>query len=87
MDLLNHDIAHEFPEHLEKMRVLKSTDAHFAKLFDEFDEDNHAIKKYELGGAVISEAGLEALKKKRLYLKDQIYQLLLKAAPVSDSTK
>ena len=43
MDLLNHDIAHEFPEHLEKMRTLKSSDAHFAKLFTEYDEDNHAI--------------------------------------------
>jgi uncharacterized protein len=87
MDLLNHDIAHEFPEHLEQMRFLKSSNGHFAKLFDEFDEDNHAIKKYELGGAAISEEALEVLKKKRLYLKDQIYQMLLKAKPVSDSTK
>jgi uncharacterized protein len=77
MDLLNHDIAHEFPEYLEKIRSLKSSDAHFAKLFDEYDQDNHAIKKYELGGASISEDALESLKKKRLKLKDQIYQRLL----------
>jgi uncharacterized protein len=77
MDLLNHDIAHEFPEYLEKIRSLKSSDAHFAKLFDEYDQDNHAIKKYELGSAVISEDALEVLKKKRLKLKDQIYQRLL----------
>ena len=44
MDLLNHDIAHEFPEHLEKIHSLKTTDAHFAKLFDEYDDDNHAFK-------------------------------------------
>lgn len=79
MDLLNHDIAHEFPEHLDKMRTLKSTDAHFAKLFNEYDEDNHAIKLYELGGGVISEDALEVLKKKRLNIKDQIYQRLLQA--------
>ena len=77
MDLLNHDIAHEFPEYSEKMRDLKMTDAHFAKLFNEYDEDNHAIKKYELGGAVISDEALEIMKKKRLNLKDQIYQRLL----------
>ena len=77
MDLLNHDIAHEFPEHLEKIHTLKTSDAHFAKLFNEYDEDNHAIKKYETGGAVISEEALETLKKKRLNLKDQIYQRLL----------
>ena len=79
MDLLNHDIAHEFPEHLEKIHTLKTSDAHFAKLFNEYDEDNHAIKKYELGGAVISEEALEELKKKRLNVKDQIYQRLLQA--------
>ena len=77
MDLLNHDIAHEFPEHLEKIHTLKTSDAHFAKLFNEYDEDNHAIKKYETGGAVISEEALEMLKKKRLNLKDQIYKRLL----------
>lgn len=77
MDLLNHDIAHEFPEFLDKMRALKISDAHFAKLFNEYDEDNHEIKKYETGGAVISEDALEDLKKKRLNLKDQIYQRLL----------
>ena len=79
MDLLNHDIAHEFPEHVEKIRDLKSNDAHFAKLFNEYDEDNHAIKKYELGAAVISEEALEDLKKKRLNVKDQIYQQLLQS--------
>ena len=79
MDLLNHDIAHEFPEHQEKIRDLKSSDAHFSKLFNEYDEDNYAIKKYELGGAVISEEALEDLKKKRLNVKDQIYQRLLQA--------
>ena len=79
MDLLNHDIAHEFPEHAEKIHALKTTDAHFAKLFNEYDEDNHAIKKYELGGAVISDEALEDLKKKRLILKDQIYQRLMEA--------
>lgn len=77
MELLNHDLAHEFPEHLEKMRELKMSDAHFAKLFSEYDEDNHAIAKYELGGAVISDEALETLKKKRLKTKDDIYRLLL----------
>jgi len=76
MDLLNHDLAHEFPEHVEKMRELKMSDAHFAKLFSEYDEDNHAIAKYELGGAVISDDALDSMKKKRLKTKDEIYRLL-----------
>ena len=77
MDLLNHDLAHEFPEHLEKMRALKVNDAHFARLFAEYDEDNRAIARYELGAAVINDDALEDLKKKRLKTKDEIYQRLL----------
>ncbi len=77
MDLLNHDLAHEFPEHVEKMRALKGSDARFGKLFSEYDEDNHAIKKYELGGGVITDEALEVLKKNRLKIKDEIYQRLL----------
>ena len=79
MDLLNHDLAHEFPEHMEKMRELKATDAHFAKLFTEYDEGNYDVKKYELGAAAISDEGLEELKKKRLVLKDEIYKILQRA--------
>ena len=77
MDLLKHDLAHEFPEHLEKMRALKGSDAHFAKLFNEYDDMNHSIKNYELGAAVISDDALEVMKKTRLNTKDQIYQRLL----------
>ena len=76
MDLLNHDLAHEFPEHVDKIRELKGSDAHFAKLFTDYDECDYDVKKYELGAAVISEDALEELKKKRLLLKDEIYQTL-----------
>ena len=79
MDLLNHDLAHEFPEHLEKMHTLKTTDTHFARLFEAYDENNHAIKKYELGGAAISDEALELMKKQRLSTKDEIYKRLIAA--------
>ncbi len=76
MDLLNHDLAHEFPEHLEKMRELKANDAHFSMLFAEYDVGNHDVKKYELGAVAISDEALEELKKKRLLVKDEIYAIL-----------
>lgn len=76
MILLNHDIAHEFPEHLEKMHQLKASDPRFARLFADYDQDNHAITKVEQGTAAISEEALEVLKKRRLKLKDEIYEIL-----------
>ncbi|MES2508516.1 MAG: DUF465 domain-containing protein [Pseudomonadota bacterium] len=78
MDLLNHDLAHEFPHHLDKMRELKTHDPHFAELFKRYDEDNHAIANLEKSGIAISDEGFEELKKRRLKTKDEIYQRLLK---------
>lgn len=76
MQLLNHDLSHEFPKHLEKMRVLKLADKHFDRLFTQYDEKNYAITKYEQGVGVIADDALEELKKQRLKTKDEIYQIL-----------
>ena len=76
MQLLNHDLSHEFPEHLEKMRALKLADKHFDRLFTHYDEKNVAITKYEQGVGVITDDALEELKRQRLKTKDKIYQIL-----------
>jgi uncharacterized protein len=76
MDLLKHDLAHEFPEYLEKMRELKTSDQHFANLFTSYDETNKAITHYEQGAGAITDEALEEMKKKRLKTKDDIYQIL-----------
>ncbi len=76
MDFLNHDLAHEFPEYIEKMRSLKASSQQFASLFSQYDGDNHAITKYEQGLGAISDEALEDLKKRRLKTKDDIYQIL-----------
>jgi uncharacterized protein YdcH (DUF465 family) len=77
MNLLNHDIATEFPEFKEKIHTLKTTHAHFAKLFESYDTVNHAIAKTEMGGgAAMTDEALEIEKKKRLKLKDEIVHML-----------
>ena len=42
-----HELAEEFPEHVAKMHDLKISDAHFAKLFEEYHEVNRAIHRAE----------------------------------------
>ena len=76
MDLLKHDIATEFPHLKDKIHTLKTTNAHFAKLFEQYDEINHSITNFEGGNGVITEEALENEKKKRLKLKDEISQML-----------
>lgn len=79
MEFLNHDLAHEFPEYVGKMRDLKVKDAHFAKLFHQYDEANHAVRTLEGKGVPVTDEAFEDLKKTRLRVKDEIYQYLLKA--------
>lgn len=76
MDLLNHNLTHEFPEFLQKMRELKASNPRFASLFAQYDADNQTIASFERGVGSISDEELEKLKKKRLKVKDQIHQIL-----------
>lgn len=76
MELLNHDLMHEFPEHLEKLRALMASDAHFSTLVAQYDANNHSVTQYEQGKESLTDEALEVLKKKRLEVKDEIYQML-----------
>ncbi|MFN3703408.1 YdcH family protein [Thermomonas sp.] len=71
-----HDLAHEFPEHKDKLHALKLENAHFVHLKSQYDDVNHQIRLFEEGVKVASDEHLEALKKQRLHLKDQIAAML-----------
>ena len=76
MDLLKHDIATEFPQFKDKIHTLKTLNAHFAKLFEQYDTLNRTIAQFEGGNGAITDEALEIEKKKRLKLKDEISQML-----------
>jgi uncharacterized protein YdcH (DUF465 family) len=72
-----HDLIHELPEHKERIHQLKISDEHFVKLFDEYHELDHEILRMEEGIETPSDEVLEELKKKRLYLKDQLFSMII----------
>ena len=76
MALEHHDLVHEFPEHREKIHVLKTSHAHFAKLFDEYHVTTREVERLEGVGTPVSDTALEAMKKNRLKLKDDLYAML-----------
>lgn len=80
MPVQNHSLAKEFPEMKERIHQMKMSDAHFAKLFAEYDSIEHMVQRAESGNENVADAVLEDLKKKRLHLKDQLFILLNKAA-------
>lgn len=71
-----HEIAEEFPESVEKMHQLKETDAHFAKLFDDYHTINRAIHRAETNVAPTDDLHMAQMRKERLALKDQISAVL-----------
>lgn len=71
-----HELAAEFPGHVARMRDLKGTNAHFARLFDEYHDVNRAIHRAESRVDVVTEEHESALRRQRLALKDQIATML-----------
>ncbi|MFZ6818149.1 YdcH family protein [Undibacterium sp. Ji22W] len=76
MQVEHHPLALEFPEFKETIHTLKLANAHFAKLFDEYTDTDKAINRAENGVEHLADAALETLKKIRINLKDQLFQLL-----------
>ncbi|MBC3861315.1 YdcH family protein [Undibacterium jejuense] len=76
MQVEHHQLAVDFPEFKEQIHDLKSSDAHFAKLFDEYEATDKAVNRAENGVEHLGDVALEALKKVRIHLKDQLFQKL-----------
>lgn len=74
------DLPHEFPQYKERIHTLKGTDAHFKRLFDEYDTVSKEIHRIEVEVETPEDAYVEECKKKRLKLKDEIAAILAKAA-------
>ncbi|MCP3971477.1 MAG: YdcH family protein [Rhodobacteraceae bacterium] len=75
-----HELADEFPEHADRMHKLKTEDAHFAKLFDDYHEINRTIHRAETNVEPVEELTEVAMRKQRVALKDEIYRILAAAA-------
>lgn len=74
-----HDLVHELPEHRDTIHKLKMTNGYFAKLFEEYHEIDHEIHRIETGIENTSDEYLEERKKRRLYLKDELFRMVKEA--------
>jgi len=69
-----------FHEYREIVSELKTTNAHFKKIFDEHNELHDKLDKAEVGGIDhIDAIELERMKKEKLQLKDQAYAMIMEA--------
>lgn len=73
-----HDLVHDFPEYKEQINELKEKDEHFAQLFREYHAVNAEVLRIEQNLETPSDQYTEDLKKKRVHLKDAVYEILRK---------
>ena len=71
-----HHLNIEFPEFQHAIDLLKSRNNDFAQLLNEYDATDKRIYGYVQQSTPVSDTHIEALKKKRLRLKDQLYTIL-----------
>ena len=73
-----HELAEEFPDKIDAMSALKQSDAHFARLADQYHEINRAVHRAETNIEPLEELAEVDLRKKRAALKDEIWGILSK---------
>ena len=81
MELQQHDLHHEFPEHRNEIDTLKASDSQFSKLFDEYHAVNSHVQRIEEHDVPITDFEFENLKKQRLRLKDELYAMIRAFTP------
>ncbi len=67
-----------FHEHRDLVTELKTTNAHFKKVFNAHNDLHDQIEKAEEGGVDhINPVEIESMKKQKLKLKDEAYAMIM----------
>lgn len=71
-----HTLQEEFPGQLEKLHELKLSNAHFAKLLEQYDMVNAKVHRAETLVEPMEQLAETQLRKERAAIKDEIAQML-----------
>lgn len=77
-----HTLVEEFPASVAQISQLKSEDAHFARLAQDYHEVNRNIHRVETNIEPMSDLEMLDLRKRRMWLKDQIAAYLREGVDV-----
>lgn len=64
-------------EYRDEISQLKQENAHFAKIFEKHNELDQKAKDADEGRLALTDIELETIKKEKLRLKDEAYQMIL----------
>jgi uncharacterized protein YdcH (DUF465 family) len=74
------ELAQEYPQYKDAIHDLKASNAHFAKLFEEYHRVTRELSRVAQEIETPSDEVVEQMKKKRLTLKDELFAMIKKAA-------
>ncbi|MCR9151138.1 MAG: YdcH family protein [Rhodobacteraceae bacterium] len=74
-----HELADDFPGQTDKIHALKTANAHFARLMDEYHEINREVHRAETNVEPVDQMAETEMRKKRMALKDEIARMLAQA--------
>ena len=77
MQVEHHELHHDFPEFLDVMQALRTSDSHFSEMFDEYHSLTSQVERLEEQDVPVDDFTIEEMKKARAKLKDQMYKLLV----------
>ena len=75
----NHDLYHEFPEHVETIRKLVLANDDFVKMMRDYDDVDHKVQRIEQKVEAASQLYEDELKRLRVSLKDRLYKMIVAA--------
>ncbi|MFG1295993.1 MULTISPECIES: YdcH family protein [Xanthobacter] len=73
-----HELVADFPEYAEKIQALKTSDTHFAKLYDAYHEVNGKVHRAETDVEPTGDEEMETMRRERMQLKDELYAIFSK---------
>lgn len=77
MHIEHHELHREFPEYVDLMNVLRTSDSYFCQLFNEYHNLTDQVEHLEEDDVPVYDFTIEEMKKKRARLKDKMYKMLI----------
>jgi uncharacterized protein YdcH (DUF465 family) len=74
-----HTLQEEFPQDIAKLHDLKVSNAHFARLLEEYDAVNDQVHRAETYVEPMESLAETELRKKRASIKDEIARMMMTA--------
>ena len=77
MQVEHHELHNDFPNLVDEIQALKTGNPHFARLMDEYNTLTREVERLEEEDIPVDDFTIEDLKKKRIRLKDELYQMIV----------